>query len=220
MYLILGVQTRARVFRVLSGQFGAAAAAAVVSLTLTHFPDGLAPGMSRHLAPLLLLLISLLGSQTCQATVEKKGGQPHQGLGSVQEQKDSEGTQHGEGRLKDLGGGGGGHGGGVNDAGVHSEAGHHGEVRKYLDSDQSKQPATRCIAKFASANSSVSGLSQEFVNGSSDLSQECVKFLQQSAFVICHQKKLLASVRTSWGLGLAKDIPTSRSIMLCPNITI
>ena len=137
MYLILGVQTRARVFRVLSGQFGAAAAAAVVSLTLTHFPDGLAPGMSRHLAPVLpiLLLISLLGSQTCQATVEKEEGQHHHGLGAVQEQKDSEGAQHGEGHLKDLGGGGGGHGGGADGAGVHSEAGHHGEVRKYLDSE-------------------------------------------------------------------------------------
>ena len=170
VYLILGVQTRARVFRVLSGQFGAAAAAAVVSLTLTHFPDGLAPGMSRHLAPVLpiLLLISLLGSQTCQATVEKEGSQHHHGVGPVQEQKNSEGVHHGDGHLKDVGGDGGGHGGGVNDAGVHSEAGHHGEVRKYLDSDQSKQPATRCIAKFASANSSVSDLSQEFVNGSSD----------------------------------------------------
>ena len=90
----------------------------------------------------------------------------------MQEQKDSGGTHHGGGHPKDVGGG--GHGGGSDGAearGVHKEAGHHGEVRKYLDTDQSKQPATRCIAKFASANSSVSDPSLEFVNGSSNSSK-------------------------------------------------
>ena len=125
--------------------------------------------MSRHLAqPLLLpilLLVILLGAQPCQATVEKEGDHHQQGLGQVQEHKDSGGVDHGH--LKDVGGGGGGHGGVTEGAGVHSEAGHHGEVRKYWSGHG---PARRCIAKFSSANSSLSDPDLEFVNGSSNSS--------------------------------------------------
>ena len=81
--------------------------------------------MSHFLLP-ILLLVTLLGSQPCQATVEKEGDHHQQGLGSVREHKDSGGVDHGH--LKGVGGDGGGHGGGTEGAGVHSEAGHHAEV--------------------------------------------------------------------------------------------
>ena len=120
--------------------------------------------MSRHLLLPILLLVTLLGSQPCQATVEKEGGHHQQGLGPVQEHDDSGGVHHGH--LKDVGGGGGGHNGVADGAGVHSEAGHHGEVRKYWTVTTS----LRCIAKFASVNTSLSDPDLEFVNGSSNSS--------------------------------------------------
>ena len=86
--------------------------------------------MSRHLPllPILLLICLLLGLQPCHASVEKEGGLHQQDLEQVHEQKDSEGADHhGEGHLKDVGVGGGGHGEG---AGEHKEAGHHAEVSR------------------------------------------------------------------------------------------
>ena len=117
--------------------------------------------MSHFLLP-ILLLVTLLGSQPCQATVEKEGGHHQQGLGSVQEPKDSGGVDHGH--HKDVGGDGGGHGGGTEGAGVHSEAGHHAEVsrRWTLTSLRRPEDALQC--------SSLSDPDQEFVNGSSNSS--------------------------------------------------
>ena len=68
--------------------------------------------------PLLLLVLVLCGLQPCQASIEKHGHHQPQDLGSVEEDKHSDG-----GRLKDVAGGGGGVEG-------HQESGHHGEVSK------------------------------------------------------------------------------------------
>ena len=121
--------------------------------------------MSRHLAqPLLLpilLLVILLGAQPCQATVEKEGDYHQQGLGQVQEHKDSGGVDHGH--LKDVDGGGGGHGGVTEGAGVHSEAGHHAEVSQHwtLTSLRRPEDALQCSSLSVFPD-------PEFVNGSSN----------------------------------------------------
>ena len=118
-----------------------------------------------HQLLILLLLIAQLGWQPCQATVEDEGGHHQQGVVSVQEQKDSGGTHHGGGHPKDAGGT--GHGGGSDGAeaaGVHKEAGHHGEVRKFWT--LTNIPSWPEDAKFSSANSSLSHPDIEFVNGS------------------------------------------------------
>ena len=68
--------------------------------------------------PLLLLVLVLCGLQPCQASIEKQGHHQPQDLGSVEEDKHSDG-----GRLRDVAGGGGG-------AEGHQESSHHGEVSK------------------------------------------------------------------------------------------
>ena len=68
--------------------------------------------------PLLLLVLVLCGLQPCQASMEKHENHQPQDLGSVEEDKHSDG-----GRLRDVAGGGGGGEG-------HQESGHHGEVSK------------------------------------------------------------------------------------------
>ena len=68
--------------------------------------------------PLLLLVLVLCGLQPCQASIEKHGHHQPEDLGSVEENKHSDG-----GRLRDVAGGGGGVEG-------HQESGHHGEVSK------------------------------------------------------------------------------------------